>query len=226
MIAKATIGTSLLSLTAFLGGMLLARWGVLPPRAGVALFALGGVLGMAAIGLSIAVLFMNKGHGVAMVGMLGALPFIALLGVTLNALQYPAISDIATDLDNPPRIAGETEPPPLEAEAIRTAYPRVVTLTCALAPDTAYAQALSLARAPRWNWSITAEDAAGRTFQGVAVSSIFHFEDDFTVRVTSGGDGGSRIDMRSKSRVGKSDLGANARRIRRYFEALEPLLTR
>ena len=226
MMTKVTLALSFLSLATFLGGMLLARWGMVPPVAGLALFALGGVLGMASVGAALAVMFMGKGYSVAMVGMLGALPFIALLGGALSALQYPAINDIATDLDTPPGIAGESTPPQLAADIIRKDYPGLVALNCDLPPKTAYAQALSLARASHWNWTITEERPDTHTFHGVAITGIFHFEDDFTVRVVPTDDGGSRIDMRSKSRVGKSDLGANARRIRRYLEALAPLLAR
>ena len=68
-------------------------------------------------------------------------------------------------------------------------------------------------------WEITFEDKANGHFEGVATTRLFRWRDDFIIEVTPAGEGKSRIDMRSKSREGKSDLGANARRIRRFFEA-------
>ncbi len=134
MITKTTITLSFLSFATFLGGMLLARWDMVPPLAGLALFVLGGMLGMAAVGFAIAVMFTGQGYGVAMAGMLGALPFIALLGGALGAMRYPAINDITTDPDNPPAILGEDKPARPAGEIIRRYYPDIVALTCDLPP--------------------------------------------------------------------------------------------
>ena len=54
----------------------------------------------------------------------------------------------------------------------------------------------------------------------MATSKLFHFQDDIVVRVRPGADGGSLVDMRSKSRVGQGDMGANAARIRQFMVAL------
>jgi len=48
---------------------------------------------------------------------------------------------------------------------------------------------------------------------------MVRFKDDVVVRVAPATNG-SRIDVRSVSRVGRSDLGANARRIRMFLTAL------
>jgi uncharacterized protein (DUF1499 family) len=70
-------------------------------------------------------------------------------------------------------------------------------------------------------WVITAEDPAGGTIEAVVTSRLFGFQDDVVIRVRPDGTGASRVDMRSKSRDGKGDLGANASRIRAYVSALE-----
>jgi uncharacterized protein (DUF1499 family) len=57
--------------------------------------------------------------------------------------------------------------------------------------------------------------------EAVATSRLFHFRDDIAIRVRADGGGGSRVDMRSKSRVGQGDLGVNAARIRAYMAELE-----
>ncbi len=54
----------------------------------------------------------------------------------------------------------------------------------------------------------------------MATTSVYRWQDDFVIRVTAGDNGGSIVDMRSKSRVGKSDLGANAHRIAAFLTDL------
>ena len=62
-------------------------------------------------------------------------------------------------------------------------------------------------------------DPAAGVIEGQDVTGLFRFVDDFAIRISSAG-GGARIDMRSKSRVGKGDFGANADRIRKVFSSL------
>ena len=63
-------------------------------------------------------------------------------------------------------------------------------------------------------------DAKAGTIEAVDTTKWFGFKDDIAIRVRADG-AGSRIDIRSKSRVGRSDLGTNARRIRAYAERLK-----
>jgi uncharacterized protein (DUF1499 family) len=81
-------------------------------------------------------------------------------------------------------------------------------------PAAAYARAFAAARAMGWE-IVAAEPAAGR-IEATATTRWFGFKDDVVVRVR-GTSAGSRIDARSVSRVGKGDVGTNARRIRAYF---------
>ena len=85
-------------------------------------------------------------------------------------------------------------------------------------PDEAFARALRLAQ-ERPGWEVGFVNGSGRVFEGVATSRIFGFKDDFVVRVRPDGTG-SLVDMRSKSRDGKGDLGANAERIRSFLKEL------
>ncbi len=68
------------------------------------------------------------------------------------------------------------------------------------------------------DWEVVHVDATG-LIQAVAVSRIFRFRDDVVIRVRPEGEG-ARVDLRSRSRVGQSDLGANAARILEFREAL------
>lgn len=68
-------------------------------------------------------------------------------------------------------------------------------------------------------WEIAAEDPSAGRIEATATTRWFRFKDDVIVRVAAQG-AGSRIDVRSKSRIGRSDLGANAKRIRAYVQKL------
>jgi uncharacterized protein (DUF1499 family) len=92
-------------------------------------------------------------------------------------------------------------------------------VTLELPPDQAFAKALAAAKAmPDWE-IVEAADADGR-IEATATSRFMGFKDDIVIRIVSEG-AGSRVDIRSKSRVGRSDVGANADRIRAYVAKLK-----
>ena len=141
----------------------------------------------------------------------------------------PPIHDITTDTDNPPafaavvtvRTADGGNPVAYEgskiAEQQRQAYPDIIPLTVALARDVAFNQALNAAQ--RMGWTIVAADGAAGRIEASDRSRWFGFTDDIVIRVAAT-DAGSRIDLRSSSRLGRSDFGVNAARIRAYLSAL------
>ena len=104
---------------------------------------------------------------------------------------------------------------PAMAEQQRRAYPDVQPLMLSAPPDEAFGKARTAALDMGWE-IVSADPAAGR-IDAVATTFWFGFRDDVTVRVTPQG-GSSRIDVRSKSRIGRGDAGANAGRIRRYLK--------
>src|SRR2546430_16131990 len=69
-------------------------------------------------------------------------------------------------------------------------------------------------------WEITATDSAAGRIEATATTRWFGFKDDIVIRVTPRGTDSSVVDMRSKSRVGKSDVGADAARIKTHLPAL------
>jgi uncharacterized protein (DUF1499 family) len=81
-------------------------------------------------------------------------------------------------------------------------------------PAQAFDRALAAARA--MSWEIVASDPAQGRIEATATTFWFGFKDDIVVRIAAEG-AGSRLDVRSLSRIGKSDVGANARRIRDYL---------
>ena len=143
--------------------------------------------------------------------------------------QAPPIHDITTDPDNPPafvavaalREAAGPDRVAYEgarvAEQQRLAYPDIQPLTLALAPAAAFNRALDTAQ--RMGWTIVAADDAAGRIEASDTSRWFGFTDDIVIRIIPSASG-SRIDLRSSSRVGRSDFGVNAARVERYLSAL------
>lgn len=103
-------------------------------------------------------------------------------------------------------------------------YPDLAPLTLDLGPNAAFAAALSAARAmPLWQ-VINEEPGAGR-ITACATTPRMKFVDDVEIAVEPAGPG-SRIHVRSASRVGITDFGTNARRIRAYLARLATNLGR
>jgi uncharacterized protein (DUF1499 family) len=145
------------------------------------------------------------------------------------ARSVPPIHDITTDTENPPQFVavlplrtGASNPPEYPGEAVaaqqRRAYPEVQPLLMAIPPAEALVRAEHSAR--RMGWELVAVDSAALRVEAVARTRWFGFRDDVVVRITPDVSG-SRVDVRSKSRVGRSDVGANARRIRSFMAMME-----
>jgi uncharacterized protein (DUF1499 family) len=145
----------------------------------------------------------------------------------------PPIHDITTDTDNPPAFvavlparAAETagsvvydaELPQLQKKA----YPDLAPITTAVPVAKAFGQAFEVARAMP-GWTIVAFDAKAGRIEASQQSRWFRFADDVVIRI-AGDETGSRIDMRSTSRQGRSDYGVNAARIRAFMTALRQRL--
>jgi uncharacterized protein (DUF1499 family) len=158
-----------------------------------------------------------------------ALAVIVPLGILARkASRVPAIHDVTTDTAQPPRFVAVV---PLRAGALnpveyggaeiaakqRSAFADIVPLDLDIPPARAFDRALSAAR--RMGWEVVASDPAGGRIEATDTTFWFGFKDDVVVRVTARSNG-SRVDVRSLSRVGGGDLGTNAARIRTYLAAL------
>jgi uncharacterized protein (DUF1499 family) len=167
---------------------------------------------------------------------------VAAVGVVVGAAvayvpwQYdrlrktvPPIHDITTDVDNPPAFVAALKLRPKDANTVayegkdvagkqQAAYPDIAPVKAKVAPAEAFKRALDAANAmPGWT-VVDADPATGR-IEANETSRWFRFTDDVVIRVTADG-AGSRIDVRSVSRVGRSDFGVNAARVRAYTAAL------
>jgi len=217
-------------------GVLLAgpshRLGLLGARWALGLFGLAGLLGVAAAvvaawGMGLAFMA-GAWRGVAgsalafVVALAAAGPLLAMVRA---AASVPLIHDITTDTESPPqwvalkaaRAASENGTAYGGAEVSlrqKQAYRDVAPLLLTLPPDKAFARAEAAARALGWR-IVAATPAEGR-LEATETTRWFGFTDDIVVRVRPTSSG-SRVDVRSASRVGRSDLGVNARRVRAFL---------
>jgi uncharacterized protein (DUF1499 family) len=204
-------------------------------------FRYGFYLAAAAIALGLATVVptrpgeRRRGFLASVLGLVvGVAAAWAPLSWLMYAYRAPALNDITTDTANPPKLVvtlqmrqGATNTPAYPGESAatlqRAAYPDVMPIRLDVPPDEAFKKVDSVAMA--LGWDIVARAPAEGRIEAVATSGWFGFQDDISIRITpDGGKGdgkGSRIDIRSKSRTGISDLGVNAARIRLFSQRLE-----
>lgn len=224
-------GIGVLSIVGVIAGPLFAYIGVAPPLAGFAAYALGSMLGLVAV-VAAVIIYMRTSRGLhialAMLGIPGAL---LLIYTVVDSFGIPPINDISTDLITPPTFvhaatlpanAGRDLSFPAEnREVIEAAYPDVKPLGSPLPAEEMFNRVLDRVRSePDWEVTEVRVDGDENFVEGTATSGVFRFVDDFVIRVAGENNGGSVVDMRSKSRDGRSDLGANAERIRTFLGKL------
>lgn len=220
--------------------VLVTRSGQVPPMTGVLVLAAAALIAALAVSLAIvgAVdIWRNARTGLA--GLFRTLAFSALVlafpaYMAIEAGRLPRMNDVTTDIADPPVFSRSSRalaarnghvPPsidPREREKQRVSYPDLRTLVLEVEADEAFRQVKEAVTTLKWR---IVEEAApgGRSGQGrieaVAETQLMRFQDDIVIRIRPSG-AGTRIDMRSASRVGKHDFGANARRIRRLTEEI------
>ena len=218
---------------AVVGAPLGYRIGVVPLVAAL----LGPVVGvlLSTVVLLVAVTTLLRGRvapgrrrAVMAAAALAAVTGLGPLLIVASGIGLPAIHDITTDLDDPPRFEAVVPlradaPNSLEhggqavADAPRAAYPDIETLVLGQPPDRIVELAHDVAR--ELGWEIVAVDPEAGRVEATATTLWFGFKDDVVVRVRPG-QTGATVDVRSISRVGGGDLGANAARVRAFLERL------
>lgn len=171
----------------------------------------------------------NRGFVLAMAGVvIGGVTFGVPFAISQGAKTRPPIHDITTDTDSPPQFAAviplrNNAPNAVgyEGEAIakqqHAAFPDIQPLVLTVPPEEAFKRALGVAR--DLGWEIVAAAPNDGRIEATDTTLWFGFKDDIVVRVTPAA-AGSRIDVRSVSRLGRGDLGKNAKRVRAYLERL------
>jgi uncharacterized protein (DUF1499 family) len=173
-----------------------------------------------------------SGLGSAILGLILGLLLLAYPGyLGYRATKLPAISDITTAPANPPRFEalarlrppGRNDYPGTDvAQAQRAAYPDIAPLQVSAPAKIAYDIALALVTKRKWHVA-DARPPIGRreaVIEATSRTPIMGFRDDVVIRVSATGDG-ARVDVRSASRYGLSDFGANAARIRSLLEDID-----
>ncbi|GJD59774.1 DUF1499 domain-containing protein [Methylobacterium dankookense] len=210
-----------------------------------ALATLAAGLGVAALAiLAAAFAFVRvwregaRGLGAALAGLFLAAVILAYPAyAAIRGLRLPALADITTDVDNPPAFSRSraafaardgrypADPGPAARERQRAAYPQVAPLTLDIDADEAFELARKAAVNRKWQ-IVEAIRPGGRLGNGrieaVSRGLVLNLPDDVTVRVHPRADG-ARIDVRSASRLGDRDFGANADRIRAYLDEVANL---
>jgi uncharacterized protein (DUF1499 family) len=197
----------------------------------------GAYLGVLAVVLAIAAMLVARRRAgratlaVAAVGLLlGATAWWFPWSFRRHARSVPPIHDITTDWTNPPELVASralrdsahlntaTYGGDSIAALQRKAYPDIRPVMLAMRPDEAYAAVLRTARDMGWKDIEAARDQ--NRVEAVDETPWFGFKDDVVIRVTPAS-GISRVDVRSVSRVGGSDIGKNAARIRDFTARLK-----
>jgi Protein of unknown function (DUF1499) len=203
----------------------LVRFDLWSYRTGLTVFRWSAYASIAAAVLAVGALLApsarRRGATLPIVALvLGLAALYPPLAFLQRARAVPPINDITTDTQNPPRYmtTARAYPGAEFARQQRAAYPDILPRMLPLPPREAYSHALATAEA--MGWEVVGRDAAAGTIEAVDTTKWFGFKDDIAIRVAAV-DAGSQVDIRSKSRVGSSDLGTNAQRIRAYLQQLK-----
>ena len=215
-------------------GTTLARFDIIGKLPGFMSFVYSAMAGGGIAILGVIALVMNLRNGKPALGkavlafLIGAVGFGALSLLRSTAADYPFIHDVTTDLENPPEYAELSIPEDnlRGTDGVedwkakhREGYGDLDGITVEMTPAEVVAKAEELAKERGWTVAAAAPEE-GR-FEAVAYASWIKFEDIVVLRAVPNEDGGTRVDMRSISRVGASDLGENAKRIREFLSALQ-----
>lgn len=163
----------------------------------------------------------------AVIAILSAIPVIGLSMQAAKAKSLPFLHQVTTDTANLPQFSaivalrGENSNPlaydraklaPLQLAA----YPKLKPIISPLDKEQAFAKALEVALS--LGWDVVAKNEQQGLIEAVDTTALWAFKDDIAIRVQTVG-ATSKIDLRSISRVGGTDLGANAARVEKFIAA-------
>ncbi|SEG15434.1 DUF1499 domain-containing protein [Nitrosomonas ureae] len=214
------------------------RFGIMNYQVALIILIGGAALGvMAILSAIVSILAIITSVDTKVTGILSALTGLAL-GLAVAApvfltiqtgYKVPRIHDITTDLQNPPGFSAiltlrTAEHNPLDRktpanlnELQQAGYPDLGSLLINKEPGQVFTEAVALASAR--GWEIIAVSAEDGIIEAVDTTRFMGFKDDIVIRVSAQADK-TIVDMRSVSRVGISDMGANAARIKAFLHDL------
>lgn len=217
-------------------GALLHRFAIIDTPALYSVLAAGFGLALVAVVAgagALAILWHHGGVGASdafrgvVVGLVALAP--AVLAIVAIVL-YPRLNDVSTDVDSPPsllRPLGLADTRVSDFARQQEAYPDIVPRRFPIGTAELYAAVRAVADAR--GWTIVREVAPAMNDDSgdlwvEARTLLIGFTDDMAIRIRRDPIG-SRLDLRSASRYGLHDLGANARRIRSFLASLDAVLT-
>ncbi len=235
--SKAILVGGVVAICCVLVGAVGVRIGLWPYGTGFMFLTGGAVLSVMAVFLGIIALVVCLRQGLRadrsgiLIGIILGAVILAQLGAQYAAVSaVPVIHNISTDTVEPPvfnklvaiREAEGANPLAYDAEVLaeqqQAAYPDVKTLVSLQPTNVLFNQAMIVLQ--DLGLEIVNEDTAAGMIEATATTFWFGFKDDVVVRVRATASG-SIVDIRSVSRVGQSDLGANAKRIRAILHGIE-----
>ena len=222
---------ALFSLAVVVMSIIIVRSGFLEIVPALATFGAALIFAALAILLAFAsfVTIWRQGLGGLRYSILGLLLGLLLLAypgyLGYRASKLPMIADITTDTANPPRFdvlarlrprGSSAYPGAAVARQQQAAYPDIGPLEVDAPIKLVYDMTLALVSKRKWHVVDARAPTPGRRegdIEAVARTLIMGFRDDVAIRFTAAG-GGTRVDVRSASRYGLHDFGANAKRVR------------
>ncbi|WP_164116569.1 DUF1499 domain-containing protein [Sphingorhabdus sp. Alg239-R122] len=239
LLGIATVATALISAIGAGNG----QWSKLDGVAGMRYAFFIGIAALL-IGLYTVLRYLKAGARIILVALLGMIlagGYVGYIGTQISkARSLPMIHDITTDLENPPAFAvlelrkdnlkdmpGHKEPEFRGMDARerwvkmhKDAYGDVQTLILQAPVEEVFAKAEALVK--QRGWEIAAVDQEEGRIEATDEVALLKFKDDVVFRIVSGEkEGETIVDIRSVSRVGLSDLGVNARRVRELLADLK-----
>ena len=200
--------------------------GLLGPRPGFLLFVSAlfvSLVSTLAFGTSLAFASVRRSGRRGTVLRAATIPLIAftIFGLpTVVGLRHP-INDVTTaaedELEFAPRVVALRPPAPREGtlREQREFYPEVQPLMLTSTPQQAFERITIVAQSLP-GWEIVQVHPNRLRLEALVTSRVFQFQDDVVIEVQPV-NSGSQIDMRSRSRIGRTDFGANAKRIQEFF---------
>ncbi len=171
-----------------------------------------------------------SGMILALTGLMLGLAVVAPVFLTVQAgYDAPKIHDITTDLKDPPEFTAirslrtaahnplDRKKPANLAELQQAGYPHIDPLLIDKEPNQVFEDVAALVKAR--GWEVIDASTKDRIIEATATTMIMGFKDDVVIRVTNKNNQ-SIVDMRSVSRIGISDMGTNAARIKAFLKDL------
>lgn len=223
----------LASITLYLLGIAGGYFGFLSTQIAFCLFVVGMLLAVIVVIAGIVDASKNGASDRTNLLLIALIPMANLIYLAVEARNSPILNDVSTDLVSPPEFQSATEEPenvgkslnfPLEfKKQIEESYTDISPQALTLSVDDVYIKSLEVIEGLS-HWEVTSNTIGSREtiIEGTITSDIFGFKDDFVIRLVEPGAGaGCVLDMRSRSRMGKWDMGQNAEHIRLFMSLIE-----